>query len=66
MFNREFIYIGATDEQVQWGNNADPRGVLIEGHTYCLYQEEIHNWYTKLYFVGVDGGFNSVCFEEVK
>lgn len=25
------VYIGATDQNVQWGFNDDPRGLLVEG-----------------------------------
>jgi len=28
------IYTGATDEQVNWGGNDDPRGLLEEGKQY--------------------------------
>lgn len=58
-------YIGASDTQVNWGSNDDPRGVLVEGEVYEVAAREVHTWHTKLSLVGVKGRFNSVCFEEV-
>jgi hypothetical protein len=62
---RRLRYIGATDAQVNWGGNADPRGLLTEGEVYDLDRQSVHSWHTKVWLVGIDGGFNSVCFEEV-
>lgn len=56
-------YIGASDVQVQWGNCDDPRDVLIKGEVYEVEKEEVHTWHTKLYLAGIEGRFNSVCFE---
>lgn len=55
----------ATDEQVKWGNCADPRGLLVIGETYEVERVEVHSWHTKVFLVGVDSGrgFNSVSFE---
>ena len=59
-------YIGATDAQVKWGNNDDPREILKEGEIYKLASEEIHNWYTKFCLKRFPNmKFNSVCFEEI-
>lgn len=58
-------YIGASDAQVLWGNCDDPRDVLVEGEVYEVEDREAHTWHTKLSLVGVEGQFNSVCFEEV-
>ena len=58
-------YIGASDEQVKWGNNDDPRGLLVEGNVYEVECEEIHEWHTKYSLRGIKGAFNSVCFERV-
>lgn len=55
-----------TDDQVRWGNCADPRGLLEPGKVYALKRVQIHSWHTKLY-LGNPGnetdGFNSVSFE---
>jgi len=56
-------YIGCTDEQVRWGGNDDPRTVLEEGQEYEVEEKEVHSWHTKIKLVGVEGKFNSVCFE---
>ncbi|MGE0637358.1 MAG: hypothetical protein AB7G44_06245 [Bacteroidia bacterium] len=56
-------FIDATDEQVKWGNNDDPRLVLEKGRIYEIEDAEIHSYHTKLSFVGINGKFNSVCFE---
>ncbi len=58
-------YTGSIEEQVRWGNNDNPTGVLIEGDVYYVERVEIHTWHTKLYLRGVYGKFNSVCFEKV-
>lgn len=59
-------YIGASDAQVQWGNCDDPRDVLIEGAVYEVEKEDVHTWHTKLHLVGIEGRFNSVCFEKLE
>lgn len=56
-------YIGATDEQVKWGGNDDPRGLLNEGDIYEVSKEEVHSWHTKLYLTEFPSKkFNSVSF----
>lgn len=59
------FYIGCIDEQVRWGNNDDPRGVLMEKQKYYVEKVEIHSQHTKLTLRGVSGKFNSVCFKKV-
>lgn len=56
-------YIGASDEQVRWGNNDDPRGLLEIGNIYEVEHEDVHSWHTKYSLKGIKGKFNSVCFE---
>ena len=56
-------YIGASDEQVRWGENDDPRGLLKRGNIYEVEYEEVHSWHTKYSLKGIAGRFNSVCFE---
>lgn len=58
-------YIGASDEQVRWGGNDDPRPLLTEGETYEIIGVAVHSWHTKLAVKGFDGWFNSVSFEAV-
>ena len=57
-------YIGADDDQVRWGSNDDPRGVLIEGQIYEVEKVEPHTWHTKYHINGKK--YNSVCFEDVR
>ncbi len=60
-------YIGASDEQVKWGGNDDPRGLLKAGWVYELYRSEVHSYHTKYYLAEFPGlKFNSVSFEHVE
>ena len=58
-------FIGCSKEQIQWGNNSDPTGILIVGDKYYVEHVEVHSYHTKLTLRGVYGRFNSVCFEKV-
>lgn len=56
-------YISASDEQVNWGGCADPRGLLEEGKQYAIQRVDVRSWHTKIYLEEFPGkGFNSVCF----
>ena len=56
-------YIGASDDQVRWGSNDDPREVLTEGETYTVKQVKVHSWHTKVVLEEFpDLKFNSVSF----
>lgn len=57
-------YISATTNQVQWGNNSDPRGILIEFDLYELESVETYNYNAKLKLVGIFGQLNSAHFEK--
>ena len=57
-------FLGCTPEQVRWGNNDDPTLKLIKGNTYLVEHVEIRAQHTKIKLIGVDGNFNSVCFEK--
>ena len=60
------IYEGSDDEQVRWGSNDDPRGVLTEGDMYKVKYTEPHTWHTKyILYAFPNLRFNSVCFREV-
>lgn len=59
------VYIGTTDEQVNWGSNTDPRDILIENQKYCVERVEVHSQHTKLHLCGICGRFNSVSFEKL-
>ena len=61
------IYTGTSEEQIKWGNNDDPRDLLVIGKTYHIQRKEVHSWSTKLWLVEFpDKKFNSVCFDEVE
>ena len=47
--NDKIIYIGATEDQVLWGSNDDPREILEINKTYTVDKTEIHSWHTKVY-----------------
>lgn len=62
---KQVVYDGAIDAQVRWGNNDDPRGVLIEGETYNVKSEEVHSWHTKIELAEFPGKkYNSACFRD--
>jgi len=56
------IYLGCTQEQINWGGNDDPSKTLIEGAMYYVEKVEVRSQHTKLTLRGVCGKFNSVCF----
>jgi len=58
-------YIGCTNEQINWGNNDDPRSFLIIGREYIIENVEVHSSHTKISLCNKWGKFNSVCFEVV-
>jgi hypothetical protein len=67
MSKESFIFLGATDEQVRWGNCKDPRLYFSKGDILHLEKEEVHTWHTKFFFKEVPGvPFNSVCFQTFK
>ena len=58
-------FIGCNKDQIAWGNNTDPTGILIVGDKYFVEKVEVHSQHTKLTLRGVSGRFNSVCFEKL-
>lgn len=58
-------FTGCSKEQVMWGNNNDPNLSLKVNQVYEIQDVERHSQHTKLTLVGIDGKFNSVCFEKV-
>lgn len=63
---KKLKYLGCTDEQYKWGQNDDPRETLEEGHVYDVDVVDVHSWHTRIKLIGIQGEFNSVCFEEVE
>ena len=59
-------FIGCSPEQVRWGGNDDPTGLLIVGDKYYVEHVYVHSQHTKIELRGVlKQKFNSVCFEVV-
>jgi len=58
-------FVGCTKEQINWGNNTDPNNLLVHGVIYFVQQMIIKSSHTKLILRGVEGKFNSVCFERM-
>jgi hypothetical protein len=56
-------FVGCTREQANWGNNTDPENLLVPGGIYFVEQMITKSSHTKLILRGVEGKFNSVCFE---
>tara|TARA_Y100000310_G_C20680591_1_gene815714 strand:+ start:1273 stop:1464 length:192 start_codon:yes stop_codon:yes gene_type:complete len=60
------IYKGASEKQIAWGSNNDPRNTLEEDKVYEVEDKEIYTWHTKIKLVDVEGWFNSISFDYVK
>ena len=52
-------YTGCSDEQVKWGNNDDPRSLLIVGKEYRIEKVDVHKQHTKIKLYNKMGWFNS-------
>ncbi len=59
-------FIECCDKQVDYGGYDDPRPVLEIGQEYEV--EAVHEeaWKTRIKLKGIQGHFNSVCFDEVE
>ena len=55
-------FIGCTREQINWGGNTDPSGILKEGEEYIVTKIDERTAHTKLTLKDIKGRFNSVCF----
>jgi hypothetical protein len=58
-------FIGCSREQINWGNNTDPEDLLMVNGVYCVQDIIVKSSHTKLILRGVEGKFNSVCFESL-
>jgi hypothetical protein len=58
-------FIGCTREQINWGNNSDPENLLMVNGVYYVQDMIVKSSHTKLILRGVEGKFNSVCFERL-
>lgn len=59
-------YTGCSDMQRQWGGCDDPRGILTIGSEYIISAVKVHSWHTKVSLKGIDGRFQSTCFDVVE
>lgn len=61
------IYRGdATESQVNYGSNDDPRGILVPGQAYEIDGIEVHSFYTQIRVKEYpEKQFNSVHFDDV-
>ena len=60
-------YKGCSDDQVRWGSNDDPRGILVIGKEYSVQKMEVHSWHTKYWlWEHPNNKFNSANFEMVE
>ena len=61
---RRVRYTGASDAQVNWGGNDDPRGHLNQGEVYVVENTDVHDWHTKISLRGFPGMvFNDASFD---
>lgn len=61
------LFTIATEDQIKWGNNEDPRLHLELNKEYVVSKVEVHTWHTKVYLEGFDNlPFNSVHFRLVE
>lgn len=60
------IFIGCDEDQKRWGNHDGDISILEIGKSYDVERIEVHSWHTKVYLIGIEGSYNSVCFEEPK
>ena len=63
--NDRVVYVGCSQEQINWGSNDDPRKILIQGDVYIIERIEVKSQHTKLTLKEISGRFNSVCFEKL-
>lgn len=57
-------YIGCTEDQVNFGVGCDdPRSKLKLGKVYEIKEVEIYDWHIHVFLKGIEGAFNSACFE---
>lgn len=60
------IFLGCSEAQRNFGSYTGNPNLLIVGATYEVEKVEVHSYHTKVWLVGVEGSFNSVCFKDVE
>jgi len=57
------VFTGSDIDQVRWGGNDNPDGILEVGKEYVVDDIEVHSSHTYVTLVGFElFAFNSVCF----
>ena len=56
-------FIGCSEDQHRWGSHTGDYKNLIIGKKYTVERIEVHSYHTKVWLMGIDGCFNSVCFK---
>jgi len=63
---RKVKFISASKEQTSWGGNNCPyKAGLVEGQVYIVTGIDVRSSHTKITLEGIEGKFNSVCFEKI-
>jgi hypothetical protein len=60
---KEVVFLGCNEHQMNWGSYTGDVSELVVGEKYIVEKEEIHSWHTKVFLKGIDGSFNSTCFD---
>jgi len=56
-------FLGCCEAQHNWGSHTGDLSKLKIGKKYKVIKIEVHGWHTKVFIDGIEGSFNSVCFE---
>lgn len=59
------VFLGSDKEVNKWGSCDSPNGLLVIGNAYTVSHTEVHSDHTKVFLKEVNGGFNSVLFDDV-
>lgn len=63
IIGKRYKFKGCSEIQKSWGNYTGDITELVVGREYKVINIEVHSWHTKIYLEGLEGSFNSVCFE---
>lgn len=61
---QKVIFLGASEEQINWGGNDDPNQICRVGNTYTVAEVEVHSWHIKIRLIGCNGKFNDASFKD--
>ena len=66
MESERAIFLGCSEAQRNFGGCTGNPSFLTVGAIYDVEKVEIHGYHTKVWLVGIEGSFNSVCFKDVE